>query len=630
MPSDDPPPMKVTPEHVEIVAGESARFYVEPREEVKWSISGPGKMNENGVYKAPLLISVSERVVVTATLKTAPVGTPKTASATVELSNRPTWLTAISVYLTVIFFGVGIVIWWKWPPSIPSPVDIIVGPVSVVLRDGESVQFVASERGVKWSDNAPNGLFVAPSAQPVPRPAPNPPPPPDRAAPAKTAQAVAASPSASLGVAAPDTPASTAPVEQKSEPPITIEALSADGRGPRAAATVWVGTHFLTVSPPLPTLHPKEVVKLSVQTDAKSPMWTGTYCEPDGTFKAPETINQESIVLVTVTTKEPSLSASVPVRLVPEPVDPKLSLWIAVLFGLLGGWLHATVSLTNFAGNKQFVSSWGLFYLARPFVGAALSLLVFLAVKGRIASDGVTVSDLYETAGLAALVGLFSDMSLQKLREIFEVTFGPKSDTRANKMQGGAAVGTPTILSVDPSPLTVQNVTPLQVVGKGFAKECVGRVDGQPRVTTVASDTRLSVTLLPQDVASARTLAVTLANPGGESSNAFSVEVAPAQRDLAANAGTPAIVRPAIADTDPPNLKVSQVQPQPLVVKGSGFVDGCEVRVGGQARPTQFTNSSQLTVTLQTADVSAPRALDLTVVNPAGTSSNVKNVVVKS
>jgi hypothetical protein len=120
----------------------------------------------------------------------------------------------------------------------------------------------------------------------------------------------------------------------------------------------------------------------------------------------------------------------------------------AMLFGTLGGLVHATNSLIAFVGNSRFVASWVLFYLARPFIGATMALFVFLIFRGQLAADTVKASNLVAVAAVAALAGLFSDRTAEKLREIFDVLIGPKRDDRTNKLEGGVAAAP----SSQPSP----------------------------------------------------------------------------------------------------------------------------------------------------------------------------------
>src|SRR5262249_50058448 len=76
------------------------------------------------------------------------------------------------------------------------------------------------------------------------------------------------------------------------------------------------------------------------------------------------------------------------------------------------------------------------FYLVRPLLGAGIGFIFYLVVRGGFLSgsnfDATTVNPFGVTA-VAALVGMFCDPALQKLREGFLALFRP-SDTRANTL----------------------------------------------------------------------------------------------------------------------------------------------------------------------------------------------------
>ena len=62
----------------------------------------------------------------------------------------------------------------------------------------------------------------------------------------------------------------------------------------------------------------------------------------------------------------------------------------------------------------------------RPLLGAGMSLVLFLATRGGFISLGSSVSygDLYGTAALSVLSGMFSEQVSKKLAEIFRTCLG--------------------------------------------------------------------------------------------------------------------------------------------------------------------------------------------------------------
>jgi hypothetical protein len=100
-------------------------------------------------------------------------------------------------------------------------------------------------------------------------------------------------------------------------------------------------------------------------------------------------------------------------------------LMIAVLGGALGSYIHAATSFVDYLGNRKFVRSWTWWYLLRPFIGVALALLIYFAVRGGLISASTGASGLspYGVAAIAGMAGLFSKQATDKLREVFETLF---------------------------------------------------------------------------------------------------------------------------------------------------------------------------------------------------------------
>jgi hypothetical protein len=98
---------------------------------------------------------------------------------------------------------------------------------------------------------------------------------------------------------------------------------------------------------------------------------------------------------------------------------------LVVIAGALGSLVHAATSFADYAGNRRFYSSWIVWYLVRPVVGASLALLLYFAIRGGFFSGSSQTSsvDPYGMAALAGLAGLFSKQATDKLREVFETLF---------------------------------------------------------------------------------------------------------------------------------------------------------------------------------------------------------------
>ncbi|HEV2963198.1 MAG TPA: hypothetical protein VG649_15310 [Candidatus Angelobacter sp.] len=111
---------------------------------------------------------------------------------------------------------------------------------------------------------------------------------------------------------------------------------------------------------------------------------------------------------------------------------------IVVLAGGLGSYIHTATSFADFVGNRRCYASWSWWYLLRPFIGIALSLMMYFAVRGGLVGSSAGADSLspHGIAAIAGLAGLFSKQATDKLREVFETLFKtdepPNRDDRLN------------------------------------------------------------------------------------------------------------------------------------------------------------------------------------------------------
>jgi hypothetical protein len=128
---------------------------------------------------------------------------------------------------------------------------------------------------------------------------------------------------------------------------------------------------------------------------------------------------------------------------------------MVVLLGALGGALHFLGSLVKFIGNRQLKRSWLPYYLAMPFTGAGLSLIVYMLLRvGLIAPTGTGGAgaglahlNLMAIYAFAVLSGLFSRAATEKLGEVFGTVFKtsapPSKDPVGAKKPPGDASAAP-------------------------------------------------------------------------------------------------------------------------------------------------------------------------------------------
>jgi hypothetical protein len=211
---------------------------------------------------------------------------------------------------------------------------------------------------------------------------------------------------------------------------------------------------------------------------------------------------------------------------------------LVVLASAIGSYVHAATSFADYVGNRRFASSWAWWYVLRVFVGVALAVLFYFAVRGGFfgADTPNNVINPYGIGALAGLVGLFSKQATDKLRELFDTLFrvapGYGDDARGDSI----ANPVPVVGGIDPPMIPVgPDAVQVTLAGEGFVPESVVRVtrpqDDPPvsleRETQYISVTELAVTLAADDVSEVGALDVTVFNPspGGGVSGPTRLEV---------------------------------------------------------------------------------------------------------
>ncbi|UCG42964.1 MAG: hypothetical protein JSU73_14085 [candidate division WOR-3 bacterium] len=95
-------------------------------------------------------------------------------------------------------------------------------------------------------------------------------------------------------------------------------------------------------------------------------------------------------------------------------------LWIVALAGALGSMVHALRSFYTYVGHGKLAWRWLAMYVLLPFVGATLALVFYLVIRGGFFAPGTPAeaASPYGFAALAALVGLFSEQAILKLKDV--------------------------------------------------------------------------------------------------------------------------------------------------------------------------------------------------------------------
>ena len=98
---------------------------------------------------------------------------------------------------------------------------------------------------------------------------------------------------------------------------------------------------------------------------------------------------------------------------------------IVALAGALGGLVHTIRSFSMYVGTRYLLWSWIPFNLLLPAVGALGGTVFYLVFRGGLFSTSTTPTDAnpYGFAAVSALVGLFSEQAIEKLRHIAKEMF---------------------------------------------------------------------------------------------------------------------------------------------------------------------------------------------------------------
>jgi len=105
---------------------------------------------------------------------------------------------------------------------------------------------------------------------------------------------------------------------------------------------------------------------------------------------------------------------------------------IVAMAGALGSLVHALRSLYWYIGNRELVFSWLAMYVLLPFVGATLALVFYFVIRGGFFSTEATIEQTspFGFAGLGALVGMFTEQAVLKLKEVAETLLAKPQEGR--------------------------------------------------------------------------------------------------------------------------------------------------------------------------------------------------------
>jgi hypothetical protein len=196
-------------------------------------------------------------------------------------------------------------------------------------------------------------------------------------------------------------------------------------------------------------------------------------------------------------------------------VSREASLFIVVMAaGALGAVVHGLRSLYWYVGNRTLRRSWLMMYLFLPFIGALFGLMVYLVLRGGLTSPTGGSSDVnpYGVTAIAALVGLFSQETAEKLRAVFATLLAQPQAGRDQALP-------PQIHAVEPGTGTVGSLVVLR--GVGLRSVSAVRFGSADAPVTDVSDTRLQTTV-PRGASTGH---ITIATPTGPVTSAVEFTV---------------------------------------------------------------------------------------------------------
>jgi hypothetical protein len=174
----------------------------------------------------------------------------------------------------------------------------------------------------------------------------------------------------------------------------------------------------------------------------------------------------------------------------PELNDAVRMLIIVMIVGALGSLIHVSRSFYWYVGNRTLKNSWLIMYILLPFNGGGLAVLFYLIIRGGISPQAPTnPSSLDGYAAIAALVGMFSQEAMLKLKKIAGAFF---TEAEPGK---DPAIPIPKITGIKPDVGPVTGKTPVTITGTGFADGNQVTFGGVAATEIkVASSTRLTAT----------------------------------------------------------------------------------------------------------------------------------------
>ncbi len=181
--------------------------------------------------------------------------------------------------------------------------------------------------------------------------------------------------------------------------------------------------------------------------------------------------------------------------------DEQRLLLLVMLGGALGALLHALRSIAQYIGNRKLKESWLIMYGLLPFTGSLIAVAFYIVIRAGFFAPGTGAPQTspFAFAAMAFMVGLFSQVAIEKLKVVAE-SFFTKTSPAADSLtaQEGVAVlrRAERVASTNGGPKDA-----IEIEGVGFTEETRLEVNGRERQPELRAPTRLRLLLDPAELA---------------------------------------------------------------------------------------------------------------------------------
>jgi hypothetical protein len=170
--------------------------------------------------------------------------------------------------------------------------------------------------------------------------------------------------------------------------------------------------------------------------------------------------------------------------------DEDRLLLIVLLAGALGALVHGLRSLSWYVGNRRAIWSWSAMYFLLPFLGSGLAVIFYLVIRGGFFSPTATVNETspFGFAALAALIGMFTEPAVTKLRKVAINLLDPPDEGKDH------VAPAPKVNNIAPKQGSVDGGDTVTITGEGFSTDVAVYFGGAKATVTDSSETSIVVT----------------------------------------------------------------------------------------------------------------------------------------